>query len=43
LTDLANALGAEGAVDERECFIDTTFASARVVENELVIPSAEKA
>jgi transposase len=29
LTDLANTLRDEGAVDERECFIDTTFAPAK--------------
>jgi transposase len=29
LTDLANTLRDEGAVDERECFIDATFASAK--------------
>jgi transposase len=29
LTDLANTLRDEGAVDERECFIDATFAPAK--------------
>ena len=29
LTDLANALREEGAIDESECFIDATFASAK--------------
>jgi transposase len=29
LTDLANALREQGAIDERECFIDATFASAK--------------
>ena len=29
LTDLANALRDEGAMDESECFIDATFASAK--------------
>lgn len=29
LTDLANALRDEGAIDESECFIDATFASAK--------------
>jgi len=29
LTDLANALRDEGALDETECFIDATFASAK--------------
>ena len=28
LVDLANALRDEGAIDESECFIDATFASA---------------
>jgi transposase len=29
MTDLANTLRDEGALDERECFIDATFASAK--------------
>lgn len=29
MTDLANALRDEGAIDESECFIDATFASAK--------------
>jgi transposase len=29
LTDLANALREQGAIDERECFIDATFATAK--------------
>lgn len=29
MTDLANTLRAEGAIDESECFIDATFASAK--------------
>jgi len=29
MTDLANALRDEGALDESECFIDATFASAK--------------
>lgn len=29
LTDLANALREQGDIDERECFIDATFASAK--------------
>jgi Transposase DDE domain len=29
LTQLANALRDEGEIDERECFIDATFASAK--------------
>jgi transposase len=29
LADLANALREQGAIDERECFIDATFASAK--------------
>jgi transposase len=29
LTDLANALREQGAIDESECFIDATFASAK--------------
>jgi transposase len=29
LTDLANALREQGVIDERECFIDATFASAK--------------
>jgi transposase len=29
LTELANALRAEGEIDESECFIDATFASAK--------------
>jgi transposase len=29
LTDLANALREEGEIDERECFIDATFAMAK--------------
>lgn len=29
MTDLANALRDEGALDESECFIDASFASAR--------------
>jgi len=29
LTDLANALRAQGDIDERECFIDATFAAAK--------------
>lgn len=29
LTDLANTLRAEGAIDESECFIDATFTSAK--------------
>jgi hypothetical protein len=29
MTDLANTLRDEGALDESECFIDATFASAK--------------
>lgn len=29
LTDLANALREDGAIDETECFIDASFASAK--------------
>ena len=29
LTDLANTLREQGAIDESECFIDATFASAK--------------
>jgi hypothetical protein len=29
MTDLANALRDEGALDESQCFIDATFASAK--------------
>jgi transposase len=35
LTDLANTLRDEGAVDERECFTDATFASAKGVGEEI--------
>ena len=35
LTDLANVLRDEGALDESECFIDATFASAKGGGNEI--------
>ena len=35
MTDLANMLRDEGALDESECFIDATFASAKGDGNEI--------
>ena len=35
MTDLANTLRDEGALDESECFIDATFASAKGGVNEI--------
>ena len=42
-TDLANALRDEGVIDERESFIDATFAFAKGGGDEIGRPSAEKA
>ena len=42
LTDLANTLRDEGAVDESECYIDAAFASAKGGSEEIG-PNAEKA
>jgi len=43
MTDLANTLRDEGALDERKCFIDATFALAKVATRRLGRPSAKRA
>ena len=43
LTELANALREQGDIDERECFIDATFASAKGGGDEIGATSAARA
>jgi len=43
LTDLANALRDEGVIDERERFIDATFAFAKGGGDEIASTNVEKA